>query len=347
MRGEWVGLICLLGALHVVDCPNAAHAQESAAKSRRVKGHVFLLPTLQDSAFVTTHVGVREGFATYDVPDVPLGRFGTRDVTLNGIQQSFDLGLGLTDWLGVYGFGRATLVTGIDAPSLIVDGASVDFVGSLGAVVRLLRNEHTGTQVALRARADYSKGRDITVQPLVVALTETGAVVITDVSDGDLGELIFVPSSETSVHLSAHAAQFITDFLSAQAALTADRGWATREPFLLADGRRPDEDSDTFRLHLAAALELDFSKLFPMSLLAEYRYTNGERTQDGRPDTDLGMHGVGLGVYYVGRPNLQLGVSAATTLSAEPRRGIGPQGETELSGDPSLTYVELILRYVW
>jgi hypothetical protein len=52
-------------------------------------------------------------------------------------------------------------------------------------------------------------------------------------------------------------------------------------------------------------------------------------------------------VYYVGRPNLQLGVGGVVTLSAEPRPGVAAEGDSDLSGDPTLTYVDLILRYIW
>jgi len=340
----------LIATTHGALSPGDAQAQQDTApaQSRRVKGHVFLVPTLQDSAFVTTHVGIREGFALFEVPDLPVGRFGTRDITLSGIQQSLDLGLRLTDWLGVFGFGRAVVVTGTNQASLAVDGASVDFVGQAGAVVRLLANETTGTQVSVRARATRGQGREITVQPLVLALIEAAAATIADVSDGDLGRLILVPTSETSVGAGAHAAQYINRYLSAQASISLDRGWETREPFRIDLDRRAGDDADVLSVQLAAALELDFSSLFaPVSLLGEYMHRIGERTQEGRPDIDLGASTLGLGVYYVGRPNLQLGVGGVTTLSAEPRSGVGAEGESELSGDPTLIYVDLILRYVW
>ncbi|MFP2912686.1 hypothetical protein ACLESD_48285 [Pyxidicoccus sp. 3LFB2] len=48
---------------------------------------------------MTTNVGLREGVARYDVPDLPVGRLGTTDVLLTGVHQTVDLGLAFTDWL--------------------------------------------------------------------------------------------------------------------------------------------------------------------------------------------------------------------------------------------------------
>ncbi len=350
MHRSFVTIAFISSVVHGAFSPADAHAQQDTApaQSRRVKGHVFLVPMLQDSAFVTTHVGIREGFALFEVPDLPVGRFGTRDITLSGIQQSLDLGLRLTEWLGVFGFGKAVVITGTDQTSLVVDGASVDFVGQAGAVVRLLANETTGTQVSLRARASRRDGQEITVQPLVLALIETAPVTIADVSDGILGRLILVPTSETSVGGGAHAAQYINRYLSAQASVSVERGWITREPFRTDLARRESDDADVLTVQLEAALELDFSSLFaPVSLLGEYMHRLGERTRERRPDVDLGASALGLGVYYVGRPNLQLGVGGVVTLSAEPRPGVAAEGDSDLSGDPTLTYVDLILRYIW
>ena len=101
-------------------------------------------------------------------------------------------------------------------------------------------------------------------------------------------------------------------------------------------------------MQLAAAVEIDFSLMVaPVSLLAEYMYMHGNRSAPDEPDTDLGSSNIGLGIYYVGRPNLQLGVSGVTSLDAAPRRGFDEQGDAEFSDAPTLTYLDLILRYVW
>jgi hypothetical protein len=50
-------------------------------------------------------------------------------------------------------------------------------------------------------------------------------------------------------------------------------------------------------------------------------------------------------LYYPSRPNLQLGVFAATRLNLRPVPGIAGAGGS--SGAPDAKYAELTLRYVW
>ena len=169
----------------------------------------------------------------YEVPDLPVGSLGTRDIKLSGIRTSLDLAVGITEWLGLFGFGRGLLVTGVDRTSLLVDGASVEFVASGGVVVRLLKSEATGTQVALRAQGAYRDGREVTVQPLIRELVDEVSDTLAEVIEGRLGQLILVPTAETSLTGGAHAAQTILPFLSAQASVTFEHGWEDREPFIL------------------------------------------------------------------------------------------------------------------
>jgi hypothetical protein len=190
------------------------------------------------------------------VPDLPVGRFGTRNITLSGIQQSLDLGLRLTDWLGVFGFGRA-----------------------------------------------------------------------------------WSPRSETSVSGGAHAAQYINRYLSAQASVSLERGWETREPFRTDLDRRASDDADVLTVQLAAALELDFSSLFaPVSLLGEYMHRFGERTQERRPDTDLGAIPWASACTTSAGPTCSSAWAASRPFRRSRARGVGIEGASELSGDPTLTY---------
>jgi hypothetical protein len=352
---------CVLGAVLVAGVVGTTHAQQTLdaqetvpaqeeldAGSRRVKEHVFLVPMLQDSAFVTTHVGIREGFALFDVPDFPVSVLGTRDVQLSGIQQSLDLGVKLTDWIGLFVIGRAIIVAGVDRPSLIVDGATLEFGASGGVVGRVFKSDRAGTQVSLRAQVAYANRHEVTLQPFVQAVVEAASPTLAAIIANSLGNLILVPVDETSVRGGVLAAQYINRFLSAQGSVMFERGWETREPFLLELGERASEEGDNFRIRFALAAELDFSRLrVPVSLMAEYLFIHGERSDTEGRDVDLGSDNLGIGVYYVGRPNLQLGLGAITSLSAEPRQGLAENGEPALSGEPTLSSIDLILRYFW
>ena len=328
--------------------PQAADEYGELARTRRLKDHVFLFPILQPTAVVTTHVGIREGFAVREVPELPVGRLGTRDITLSGFQQSLDVGFRILPWIGVYGFARGVIITGTDADSLLVDGASFDFVMSGGGVLRLLREESTGTQLTLRFRVGYSQGREIPIQPFVQALINTPAAMLIDVIGGQLGSLILVPTRETTFNGGLYLAQAIVPMLSLQAGASLEHADQTREPYDLMMRRRIESQTSALRGELAIAVELALLPLkVPVSLMAEFVQLLGKQTEMDELDHDLSSSSIGLGIYYTGRPNLQLGIGGVTTLHAEPRRGIGPSGNTEYSGAPTLIYGDLILRYIW
>lgn len=343
-----LGLLLLLGAAPA----ESASAVEAPAchtdNARELGGHTFLLPILQQSAFVTTNAGLREGIARYDVPDVPVGRLGTRDVLLTGVQQTLDLGIAFTDWLGVAGFARATVVTGSNTPSLLLRGASMELFGQAGAVVRVWRNEPSGTQLSLRANVGLAHGNEITVRSLINGILNQPGLTFEDVVESDLREYIRVPTRETSVNGGAFLAQAFSRTFSLQASAFGEYAWRERDPFISAGSGRVTQESHAARVNFTAALAADFAPHgVPVALLGEYLFTTGEETEVGRPVRTLGASTVALGLYYTGRPNLQLGLGAATTLNAARRLGVGEESEERESGDPTLSYGQFILRYIW
>ncbi|NMO14622.1 hypothetical protein HPC49_03860 [Pyxidicoccus fallax] len=354
MTPTTVGLLLLLG---MAPTENASAAERDTVAeapachdddSRRLGGHTFLFPMLQQSAFVTTHVGLREGIARYDVPDLPVGRLGRTDVLLTGVQQTLDLELAVTDWLGLAGFARGTVITGANTRSLLVDGASVNLVGQAGAIVRVWRNANSGTQLSLRGNFGYEDGSEVTVLPLVSGILNNPLLTLEDVVQGSLGEFILVPRTETSVNGGAFLAQALGRTFSLQAAANAEYGWREREPFDAEAGGRVTQKTHAARVNLTAALTADFSPHgVPVALMGEYLFSFGEETEVGLPDRTLKSSTVALGVYYSGRPNLQVGLGAVTTLNAAPRFGLGEADQRLESDDPTLSYGQLILRYIW
>ena len=343
-----LGLLLLLGAAPAESASTAEGPACHTDNARELGGHTFLFPILQQSAFVTTNAGRREGLARYDVPDLPGGRLGTRDVLLTRVPQTLDLGIAFTDWLGVAAFARATVVTGANTPSLLLRGASADLFGQAGAVVRVWRNEPSGTQLSLRANIGHEQGKEITVVQFINGIRNTPGLTFEDVVEGNLGELLRVPTRETSVNGGAFLAQAFNRTFSLQASVYGEYGWRERQPFVSENGTRVTQTSHAARINFTAALAADFAPHgVPVALLGEYLFTTGEETEVGRPDRTLGASTVALGLYYSGRHDLQVGVGAATTLNAARRLGLGEQGEERESGKPTLSYGQFILRYIW
>lgn len=339
---------------------NGAPAEETPARdppacecgegsSRQLGGHTFLFPILQQSAFVASYVGIREGVAVYDVPELPIGRLGSRDVSLTGYQQTLDLGLRLTRWLGLWGQARGTLSTGLTVGSFVSDGANFRAAGDGGLVLRLLHIEASGTQLSLRAGAGYAEGRELSLLPLLTSIIDTPGATLESILSGDLGKLLVTPFSERSVSAGLHHAQALGgSFVSLQASASARRIWRTQRPFDTVVGDRVDQGTTATLFDVAAALTFDFKPLgVPVALMGEYLFIGGQQTEVALERTDLRTHSAALGLYYSGRPNLQLGLGGVTVLGAAPRIGRDADGRPAKSGEPRLAYAQLILRYVW
>ena len=317
--------------------------------SRQIGGATFLLPILQQQSFVSTYVGIREGVAVYHVPDLSIGILGPQDVSLAGYQQTLDLGLRLTRWLGLWGEARGTIFTGLTLSSLLVGGGSFVASGEGGLVLRLLHFESSGTQLSLRAGGGYERGRALTLLPLLSAIVDTPGVTLRSILDGNLREFLLVPIAERSVTGGLYLAQALGGpFLSLQSSASARRAWRTFRPFDPAVGDRVDLGTTATRFDLAVALTADFKPLgVPLGLMGEYLFTTGRQTEVALARTNLNTHSVALGLYYTGRPNLQLGLGGVTVLDAEPRIGRDVRGNPVMSGRPRLAYGQLILRYIW
>jgi hypothetical protein len=337
-----LSLLLVLSATPAEEAPAC-----DTARSRQLGGHTFLLPILQQSALITTHVGIREGLARYDVPDLPVGLLGQRDISLVGLKQNLDLGLRLNDWLGLSGFAQADAVSGLNRRTLLYRTAEYNLGGQAGLAVRLLR-EGSGTQVTARAHVGYDKGDEVTVLPLLSGIVNNPLLTLEDVVEGDLGQLILVPTSEKNVNGGVFLAQALSPLFSLQASGTLEYAWQTREPFDPAAEARVAQKAQALRVLLAAALAADLApRGVPLGLMGEYLFITGEVNPEDRPATTLGSSTVALGAYYTGRADLQLGVGLVATLHAEPRRGLGELGEELESGNPRLVYAQLIVRYIW
>ncbi|WP_147445640.1 hypothetical protein [Corallococcus aberystwythensis] len=332
----------------------AAEAQEPTEecrplRERMLKGHLFQVPILQQGALITTHVGVRTGVARYDIPDVPVGDTRQRDTLLLGLQETLDVGLRLTDWLALTGFARGSTALGTTPPSLFVEGATLDLIGQAGLVLRLLRNEPSGTQLSLRAAVGHDRGKTLTVLPFARAIVNNPLLTVDSVLDGNFRESLLVPASETSAGGGAYLAQALGASFSLQASAAAEYAWQKREPFDVVAGARVEQDTYAVRVDLAAALTADLRPGLgiPIAVMGEYLFRTGRQTSVYNPDRTLHSSSLALGVYYSGRQHLQFGVGAATTLKSEPRRSQDSEGQMRESGEPTLSYAQLILRYIF
>lgn len=315
-------------------------------RERMLDGHLFQVPILQQDALITTHIGVRTGVARYDIPDAPIGDTRQRDVLLVGLQETLDVGVRLTDWLALTGFARGTTALGTTPPALLVEGATLNLMGQAGAELRLLRHEPSGTQLSLRAAVGYERGKTLTVLPFARAIINNPLLTVDDVLNGNFREYLLVPIRETSAG-GVYLAQAFGASFSLQASAAAMYAWQRREPFDAVVGAHVAQDTYAMRVDLAVALTADLRPGLgiPIAVMGEYLFRTGRQTFVFVPDQTLHSSSLALGVYYSGRQHLQFGVGAATTLKAEPWQSQDSEGQARESGEPTLSYAQLILRY--
>src|SRR5262249_9608429 len=158
--------------------PVPAEANESS--DRTLKGHTFPFPVLQNSAFVTTHFGIRQGIIFVSIPRLPLGN-EVLNLNASGLVENADLGVKITPWFGVFATLSGQVTMGTDVASLIIAGGSFAVSGELGAVFRVFRNDLSGTQGSIRAFGGLGTGRNVNMLGVVSALVAAPEKASSDV----------------------------------------------------------------------------------------------------------------------------------------------------------------------
>jgi len=264
-----------------------------------------------------------------------------RDVLRIGPRMTVDLRRAVNDWVDVTGFAGGAGVTHPHANPLLVDGATLELVGEAGGVIRLLRGDAEGTLLSVRGHFGFDKSREFTLLPLVESLLDSAGMTREELVEEELGEFVFIPEQEATVHGGLFVAQVLDAVFAVQGSVSAEFAWQRRRPFdSLMDGR-VSESTHAVRVFLALAVTADLSPVtrVPVALMAEYVFRAGAQEQVDAADTLLEDSTVGLGLYYSGHPDLQVGLGAVATLDTAGR----PVQEDE----PTRAYGQLLIRYVW
>jgi hypothetical protein len=329
------------------------HTFWNRPESRTLATHVYIPPLLQQTAFVTTHFGVRQGVTVFVVPDVALD-FGKDELSAAGFTQSFDLGVKLTDYLGLYGTLSGTVTSGINAASAFEIGADLEGAFELGAIVRLARLEPIGTQISLRLSGGMALENDLNVVQFVEAGGEATGDQLVSVRASDALSLLVTPSKASSFGGSLLLAQTLTTQLGLQASFSLRSLHTVARPFDLPKDRRVDETADELQVGGAVALSFDLNSWkVPIALMPEYQVlVQSVATEDDagkNRELTYASHYAGLGLYYSGREHLVLGVGGVLALNLEQDRleWNATNGTPRTSGTPTRRMGHFVLRYVW
>ena len=111
--------------------------------NRMLDGHTFLYPVLHAGPFITTYYGVALGVYDESIPSVPIPGFRTTDLSLIGVTATANLGVKITDWLGIEAQGRALAVLGSTGSRLSTPAASSTPAAFSAPIVRLARDSQS------------------------------------------------------------------------------------------------------------------------------------------------------------------------------------------------------------
>jgi hypothetical protein len=326
-------------------------------------GHTFLYPVTHAGAFVTTYFGVAQGVYDESIPSVPIPGARTTDLSLIGVTSTADLGIKITDWLGIEGQARALAVFGLNGQSLIYAGGQLNSGGFVAPIVRLARIETSGTQISARAQIGWLAGTSLEVPRLLVLARSAIAGAATNTADptaaareigsgiiqGGFPRVILAGADTFGLNASIEAAQALGEMFGLQAAATIQRrvlGLTYNDP-VAGDFR---DSATRYDVLLDFSAEWDgMSAHVPIAAILEYEL-NARLTGTGDEDLEeegTNTHTLGAGVYYSGRPNLQVGLFAATIRNLRPIAGITVAGGPGTSGTPNAQFAEMVLRYIW
>ncbi len=345
--------------------PAAADLEAAPTRwgNRMLAGHTFLYPVLHAGPFVTTYFGIDNGVYEENVPAVPIPGSRTTDLSLIGVTSTADLGIKLTDWLGIEAQGRALALFGVNGESLIYAGGQINSGGFLAPIVRIARIESTGTQISARAQMGWLDGTSLQVPRLLVLARTAIAGAANNTSDpsaaarqigagilnGGFPRVILAGADTFGLNASIEAAQALGEMFGLQAALTLQRrvlGMRFNDP-TAGDFR---ESATRYDLDFDFSAEWDGTRLHvPIAAIIEYEL-NGRLGGTGNVVLESEAsktHTLGAGVYYSGRPNLQVGVFAATVRNLRRIAGVTVAGTPGFSDTPNAQYAEMVIRYVW
>jgi hypothetical protein len=308
--------------------------------NRTLKGNTFLYPAYFSTAFITTDFLNSSELHLVQVPDVNIP-FGSFKLHLVGAVEKFELGIKLSDLVGLRFSGGARAIIGTNKPGFIYNGASYDVGAGLRVPIRLFRSESSGTQLTLQPYGAFSSGQ---VTTLFALLQNNPVITAATILGGNLGNLLTTPLKTIDFGIALPFAQTLSKNLSLQAIAGVGRNVVILDQFNARSGNRDSNSFGNWEFTFGAALAADGSPNgFPLAAMFEWVTDRQTASTSLVATPAVGtVTTLALGAYYTGRPNLQLGLTGALEL------GLAPvQIDNGESGSPTAEDIRFVLRYIW
>lgn len=347
--------LAILLALAALAAPARARADDAPETRRRtLRGHVFPRPVTDDSAFLATTAGFRQGVLLVSAGKVNAYN-GRRPYRRAAALESLDTTIAITDWFGVAATGDLQAVVAASEVALYSGPSEIAGGLKLGPVVRALHVARSGTQVTLRPYHRTTVGTYADPSAVFPLLRDRLADEITNepgtrdevvtrlvALEADLFRSATTPIRQTGFGASVHVAQGLAPALGLQLSYGLERSAFTASPYDLASLERRSFRVRTLTHRVTFAVTLDGSPYgVPFALGLEGVVVAGHLSAEGVPSTALDTTVLlGPGLHYTGSRTAQIGVFVATELGVSAY--LTPYGRTEA---PSVHYAQFAFRH--
>lgn len=322
---------------------------------RTMRGHTFPRPVSDDSAFLPTTVGFRQGLLFVDGGDVSVGGL-TKPIQKVAALESLDLAVRVVDWLAVAA--NADLQAQLGASELALFGTASHVAGSVrfGPAFRIARIRSSGTQISIRPYHQQTFGALLDVSHVIPVLQDRlgpeassppGSVSEASQRAKALGNELLrsavTPLRRSAWGASIHVAQTIVPQVGVQFSYNLKRERFVASPYDVTRGQLPDEYFVSLTHVASAAISFDARSFHvPIAVMFETAIAGGSLRAEAT-DQSAGLDTtvlVGSGLYYSGRRTLQVGFHAALERGLSPIATPLGRGQT-----PSAYYGQFALRY--
>jgi hypothetical protein len=348
-----------------------ARAADPYGEGRTMAGHRFPFPQFLASSFAVSSFAVHAGFESRRVPNYPVdpstGALTAQQIDLQtltatqGVDGSIRLFPALALLFDFYGQARL----GTNTATLLGTGADYELGGDGGLLLRLFRSERL--QVSLRGLGGYHGGQHAGVTQFYqsvrsIAESAVGRVLTGTTTLAAEQSRIDAALAQAALGLTSSASGFrATALLTAAVALasyaglqamvgfTFDRTTLTTNQFQVGSetSLRLSETTDQKQVVVGVAADIGAaSRGVPLDLVGEYEVLPLSSSSTGGVGTSSQatvQHRLALGLYYSGRPDLQLGVSAYALFAQ--LRELG--AESRVSGKAYDAGGLFVFRYIW
>jgi hypothetical protein len=312
--------------------------------------HLFQFPMLQPSSFMTTHVSSRLGLALVRAPDSPVVPGQTFDVDALGVSERLGGSVRFLDRFELFATGNANAYAGTAAESVIVGGAGWAYGGEGGLGFRIFKGE--STQLSARAWFGGGTARRVQVLTLLSAAFTGQPETLPNIVNGNVSNLVISKVTNTEEALAFSFAQCLGRALGLQVTAALSHTFLDVRLFSQQLNAFVTPGVNVWTPDLAFALDFDLRRLVPavpIAFLAEYdiQWSHAHDDYTGISEWLDTANTLAGGIYYSGRPELQLGLSIVGALPFETTEGFSATGRPFPAGRTHEVTFLLPLRYTW